>query len=199
MTKGIVHLKISCGLLAAVALIVGCTTEDGVVDVSACATDGVAELSAMCNDSGLSVSLKNTGKKPIEEAIASWQEQHQLWNAFCFGPGLIIDGKTQKFDYTEKVSCGYPTPAQRIIFCQTGKLEYLFLVTEGKEQDQPGLTVPECVGLLEARGGIQQAYNLDGGNSTQIILCGEKINAREYGKARDIADMIVFATAVKPE
>ncbi len=67
MTKGIVHLKISCGLLAAVAvaLIVGCTTEDGVVDVSACATDGVAELSAMCNDSGLSVSLKNTGKKPI--------------------------------------------------------------------------------------------------------------------------------------
>ena len=28
MTKGIVHLKISCGLLAAVALIVGCTTED---------------------------------------------------------------------------------------------------------------------------------------------------------------------------
>ena len=41
MTKGIVHLKISCGLLAAVALIVGCTTEDGVVDVSACATDGV--------------------------------------------------------------------------------------------------------------------------------------------------------------
>lgn len=65
MTKGIVHLKISCGLLAAVALIVGCTTEDGVVDVSACATDGVAELSAMCNDSWLSVSLKNTGKKPI--------------------------------------------------------------------------------------------------------------------------------------
>ena len=141
----------------------------------------------------------HTGKKPIEEAIASWQEQHQLWNAFCFGPGLIIDGKTQKFDYTEKVSCGYLTPAQRIIFCQTGKLEYLFLVTEGKEQNQPGLTVPECVGLLEARGGIQQAYNLDGGNSTQIILCGEKINAREYGKARDIADMIVFATAVKPE
>jgi hypothetical protein len=44
MTKGIVLLKISCGLLAAVALIVGCTTEDGVVDVSACATDGVAEL-----------------------------------------------------------------------------------------------------------------------------------------------------------
>ena len=52
MTKGIVLLKISCGLLAAVALIVGCTTEDGVVDVSACATDGrflwIASLCFYC-------------------------------------------------------------------------------------------------------------------------------------------------------
>ena len=44
MTKGIVHLKISCGLLAAVALIVGCTTEDGVVDVSATGSDMVTTV-----------------------------------------------------------------------------------------------------------------------------------------------------------
>lgn len=140
-----------------------------------------------------------TGKQVIAEAIADFRTRHQIREAFCFGPGLIIDGVRQQFDYTEKVSCGYPTRAQRIIFCQTGPLEYLFLVTEGKEQDQPGFTVPECVDLLEARGGILQAYNLDGGNSSQIILCGEKVNARDFGKARDIADMIVFATLAKPE
>ena len=139
-----------------------------------------------------------TGKNEISEAIGAFRQEHEIRQAFCFGPGLIIDGVTQEFDYTEKVSCGYPTTAQRIIFCQTGPLEYLFLVTEGKEQNQPGFTVPECVELLEQRGGILQAYNLDGGNSTQIILCGEKVNAKEY-KSRDIADMIVFATAVKPE
>lgn len=139
-----------------------------------------------------------TARQVIAGAIDDFQKTHQIREAFCFGPGLIIDGVRQQFDYTEKVSCGYPTRAQRIIFCQTGPLEYLFLVTEGKEQDQPGFTVPECVDLLEARGGIQQAYNLDGGNSSQIILCGEKVNAREYGKARDIADMIVFATLVQP-
>ena len=140
-----------------------------------------------------------TGKSVIAEAIEEFQKTHQIWQAFCFGPGLIIDGEVQTFNYTEKVSCGYPTRAQRIIFCQTGKLEYLFLVTEGPEQEQPGFSVPECLDLLLERGGIRQAYNLDGGNSSQIFLCGEKINAREYGKARDIADMIVFATAVPGE
>ena len=134
----------------------------------------------------------------ISAAIEAFQEKHEIRQAFCFGPGLIIDGVRQEFNYAEKVSCGYPTRAQRIIFCQTGPLEYLFLVTEGKEQNQPGFTVPECVELLEQRGGILQAYNLDGGNSTQIILCGEKVNAKEY-KSRSIADMIVFATTVKPE
>ena len=140
-----------------------------------------------------------TGKQPISDAFAAFEEKHQIREAFCFGPGLIIDGVKQEFKYAEKVSCGYPTLAQRIIFCQTGPLEYLFLVTEGPEQKQPGFSVPECVEMLEARGGILQAYNLDGGNSTQIILCGEKINGRDAGRPRDIADMIVFATLVKPE
>ena len=141
----------------------------------------------------------NATKAEIRKAFDTFQEKHQIRESFCFGPGLIIDGETQHFDYRDKVSCGYPTRAQRIIFCQTGPLEYLFLVTEGKEQNQPGFTVPECVELLEKRGGILQAYNLDGGNSSQIILCGNKINAAEYGKSRDISDMICFATLVNSQ
>ena len=58
--------------------------------------------------------------------------------------------------------------------------------------------MPECTELLVKRGGVQQAYNLDGGNSAQIVLCGEKINAAQYEKARNIADMICFATTVRP-
>lgn len=140
----------------------------------------------------------STGKKKISEGIAAYQETHQIREAFCFGPGLIADGEVQKFNYTEKTSCGYPTRAQRMIFCQTGPLEYLFLATEGPEQDQPGLTVPECVELLTERGGVLQAYNLDGGNSTMVILCGDKMNAPGV-KAREIADMIVFTTLAKGE
>ena len=129
--------------------------------------------------------------------LEAFQAEHGVREAFCFGPGLIIDGERAVFDYTRKTSCGYPTRAQRMIFCQTGPLEYLFLATEGPEQDQPGLTVPECVDLLEALGTVQQAYNLDGGNSTSIVLNGVKLNAQGY-KIRDIGDIIYFATLVKP-
>ncbi len=129
--------------------------------------------------------------------LEAFAQEHEIREAFCFGPGLIIDGKRAEFDYRQKTSCGYPTRAQRMVFCQTGPLEYLFLATEGPEQDEPGLTVPECVDLLEALGTVKQAYNLDGGNSVSVVLAGEKINARE-SKARDIGDIIYFATLVKP-
>ena len=33
---------------------------------------------------------------------------------------------------------------------------------------------------------------------SQIVLCGEKINAAQYEKARNIADMICFATMAEP-
>ena len=116
---------------------------------------------------------------------------------FCFGPGLIIDGETAQFKYQNKTSCGYPTKAERMIFCQTGPLEYLFFATDGPKVKQPGLTIPECVSLLEAHGGILQAYNLDGGNSTHIILCGNKLNAVS-NKSRTIGDIIYFATLIAP-
>jgi len=137
-----------------------------------------------------------TGARKITEGIDAYLAEHEIRQAFCFGPGLIANGEKLEFNYREKVSCGYPTRAQRMIIAQTGELQYLFLATEGPEQDQPGLTVPECVDLLMARGDVITAYNLDGGNSTHIILCGEKMNAKEFPKSRDIADIIYFATLV---
>ncbi len=123
---------------------------------------------------------------------------HQIVQAFCFGPGLIIDGEEAVFNYVEKTSCGYPTKAQRMIFCQTGPLEYLFFATEGKEQDQPGLTIPEAVSVLLEHGGVQQAYNLDGGSTTCILLCGNKINAPDV-RSRNVYDLICFSTLSEAE
>ena len=142
---------------------------------------------------------KSTPKARMQEALESFQQAHQIREAFAFGPGLIIDGVKQEINYREKVSCDALNKAQRTVFCQTGPMQYLFLVTEGPEQFEPGFTVPECADLIAARGGVLQAYNLDGGNSSQIVLCGQKVNAAEYEKARNIADMICFATMAAPQ
>lgn len=134
-----------------------------------------------------------------KERFADYTAEHELREAFSFGPALIIDGEVQEFDYRKKISCGYPTPDQRMAFCQLGELSYLFIACEGENQSgkQRGLTVPEITELCVAHGAVQ-AYNLDGGNSTSIILCGNRVNGynelKSTVKEREIKDIIYFAT-----
>lgn len=119
-------------------------------------------------------------------------------HAFCFGPGLVVDGEVQQFKAGDKVSCGAPTKAQRLAICQLDTLSYLFIATEGPEQEgQAGLTIAELTELIVAAG-AKQAYNLDGGSSVTLLLGDQRINAPE-SKNRNVGDIIYFATLVKPE
>lgn len=119
-------------------------------------------------------------------------------HAFCFGPGLVINGEVQKFKAGDKVSCGAPTKAQRLTICQLDTLSYLIIATEGPEQEgQAGLTIAELTELIVAAG-AKQAYNLDGGSSVTLLLGDQRINAPE-SKNRNVGDIIYFATLVSPE
>lgn len=121
----------------------------------------------------------------------------EIREAFNFGPALIENGEALQFNYRDKVSCGYPTKAQRIAICQLDTLSYLIVATEGPEQDKDaGLSIPELVELLEAKN-VKYAYNLDGGSSTTVVLNDITVNAPE-SKRRLVGDIIYFATLVEP-
>ena len=47
-----------------------------------------------------------------------------------------------------------------------------------------------------AETGCDQAYALDGGQTTTIVLNNEVFNHVNYGSERKISDIIYFATAV---
>ena len=134
-----------------------------------------------------------------KELYEQYTQEHTLLNAFSFGPALIVDGVVQEFDYKKKVSCGYPTPDQRLVFCQLEELSYLLVACECWKQGdgQTGLTVPEITQLCVEKGAVQ-AYNLDGGNSLSILLCGQRINGYNEidssVKERELKDIIYFAT-----
>ena len=134
-----------------------------------------------------------------KELFASYTQEHTLLNAFSFGPALIVDGQVLEFDYKKKVSCGYPTPDQRMVFCQLDELSYLLVACECWKQGdgQTGLSIPEITELCQAKGAVQ-AYNLDGGNSMSILLCGQRINGYNEidssVKEREIKDIVYFAT-----
>ncbi|MBN1776819.1 MAG: phosphodiester glycosidase family protein [Clostridiales bacterium] len=121
--------------------------------------------------------------------------QGEIREAFSFGPALIIDYEVQTFKYAEKVSCGYPTKDQRLVICQFDSLSYLFVMTDGCDQDGEGLTGPELMQLLVAKN-VRHAYNLDGGNSCTLIMNGDKINTPDNPKMRDVGDIIYFATLI---
>lgn len=44
--------------------------------------------------------------------------------------------------------------------------------------------------------GCINAYNLDGGSSSSVVLGGKKINALSTGKIRPVGDCIYFATLI---
>ena len=133
------------------------------------------------------------------EQFDAYTADHELIHSFSFGPALIIDGEVQEFDYRKKISCGYPTPDQRLVFCQLDELSYLFIACECWKQgnNQRGLSIPEMTELCVQKGAVQ-AYNLDGGNSLSIILGGQRINGYNEVdstvKEREIKDIIYFAT-----
>ena len=133
------------------------------------------------------------GSKHADMKAAFESFPGEIREAFSFGPALIIDGVVQEFDYKKKTSCGYPTPAQRLAVCQLDALSYLIVATEGPEQEgQVGLNVPQLTELCLQKG-ARHAYNMDGGNSVTIVLCGQRLNAPDT-KNRDVGDIIYFAT-----
>lgn len=148
------------------------------------------------------VSLKQRRQEFLSyanEVVDAYMQEHTLIHAFAFGPALIADGVALEIEDRDKVSCGYRGGDQRMVFCQLDTLSYLIVACESKRQGggQTGLTVPEITQLCLERGAVQ-AYNLDGGNSTTIILCGQRINGyNEYDslvKEREIKDIVYFAT-----
>lgn len=131
-------------------------------------------------------------ESPTKTKIENFQKEHTIVEAFSFGPALIKNGEKLVFKYAEKNSCGYPTPDERLIICQ--------LASEGTEKnflflacDDPGLSVRRMTDLALEKGALQ-AYNLDGGHSTAVYLCGERIN--QIPKERAVGDILYFATLV---
>lgn len=120
-----------------------------------------------------------------------------------FGPALVIDGVMQT-DFEAKgpgilKECTPSKETQRLAICQMDTLSYLIIATEGPEnKDSDGLTMTEFAQLCSDLG-VKQAFNLDGGSSSTVVLNNKKINSLSTGKVRSIGDILYFVTAVSNE
>ena len=120
-------------------------------------------------------------------------EGHQIINAFTFGPALVKDGAMLELD----AKYGYNPHGKepRMAIGQTGPLEYVLVLAEGRTGDSEGVTQRELAEFMFSLGCIQ-AFNLDGGNSATMVFNGGYYQYKTSSNERAQSDMIYFATLV---
>lgn len=114
-------------------------------------------------------------------------------NSFAFGPALVIDGEIQEI-LNRKV-----TYKQRMGIGQIEPLCYVLVAADGPDQeDSVGLSVPQLAELMHGLG-AQTAYNLDGGQSTSMMMHQIKINGQNPKVMRAVGDILYFTTSIADE
>ncbi len=114
-----------------------------------------------------------------------------ILHSFAFGPALVIGGEVQEI-VNRKV-----TYKQRMAIGQTGPLSYVLVAVDGPEQkNSVGLSVPQLAELMHDLGAYT-AYNLDGGQSTTMLMGLVKVNGEQPKNIRAVGDIIYFTTAIE--
>ena len=133
--------------------------------------------------------------QPSAEDVTAYEGN--ILHSFVFGPGLVVDGVLQDLHARKNFGSGVKPgiKAQRQVLCQMEPLSYLIITTEGPEQAKDGgFTLYELADIAYQVGAVN-AYNLDGGCTTWLILGTERVNNLRGNSLRGIMDMIYFVTA----
>ena len=155
---------------------------------------------------GFACSPKNTRKTEVNaNVIVVSQSKDVIVQALTFGPSLVIDGKIQDIEKRKSVYAGtHKNPRSAI--GQSGPLSYVMVVVEAKKRgDGTGVTHAELAQIMFELG-CTQAFNLDGGNSAEMVMPGPdpdnaffSCKGDNSANVRPQSDIIFFATAVPEE
>lgn len=129
---------------------------------------------------------------PQKGDVTDTVDGKKVINSFFFGPVLIRDGKAVRIYSSEEMATD--VGRQRMCIAQTGPLEYMCICCAGPERGNYGMTLRDFQKIALQEGAVQ-CYNLDGGNSTMLMLNAEKINDPDNAHTRQISDIIYFASA----
>ena len=117
----------------------------------------------------------------------------KLVNAFTFGPALVIDGELMEIDE----NYGYNPHGRepRAAIGQMGPLSYVMVIVEAKDRSGSSGFSQTKLGEFMHELGCRQAFNLDGGNSAEMVFGEKIIKGMPGGDERGLSDIIYFASA----
>ncbi len=119
-----------------------------------------------------------------EEFRALSQEQlDDIWQTSTFGPALLEDGEPIS-GYTGPIAGANPRSA--LGYYEPG--HYCFVQCDGRQDGYSiGMTMDEFAVLMDSLG-CTEAYNLDGGTSSEMVFNGERVN-QPYNGGRYSSDI----------
>ena len=91
-------------------------------------------------------------------------------NVFSFGPILLKDGEINDLVYTY-----YKSIEPRHALGMIAPGHYFLLSVQGRRPDSRGTTLQRMAEIMNAHG-VQQALNLDGGNTMALVFRGRMLN-----------------------
>ena len=134
---------------------------------------------------------KSQGVKEFPNELKKMDRK--LVNAFTFGPALVIDGELMEIDE----NYGYNPHGRepRAAIGQLGRLSYVMVIIEAKNRSGDSGFSQTRLGEFMKELGCVQAFNLDGGNSAEIVFGDQVIKGMPGGDERGLSDIIYFASA----
>ncbi|MBP5574615.1 MAG: phosphodiester glycosidase family protein [Bacilli bacterium] len=102
------------------------------------------------------------------------------WQVFSFGPGLMSEGQKIIKKGEEVGTAAQQNMNQRCAIGMIAPLHYVFVVSDGRIRESPGLSLYQIGKIMESRH-CWCAYNLDGGGSATMYLDDGTGNANGMG------------------
>ena len=110
---------------------------------------------------------------------------YQAWN---FGPSLL-DASGQALESFDSEVTG-KNPRSAIGYFEPG--HYCLVVVDGRQKRSSGMTLPELSRLMQSLG-CACAYNLDGGESAEMVVNGETVSRPSDGGRRNSDAILIMA------
>lgn len=155
--------------------------------------DGLSDICYV--DENGDLLLERHHKFDTVEQAQQYVDEKGIRFSLAFGPILVEDHQPQELPtyFVGELKGNFSREA----LCQMDRLHYLVVVCNYERGCYYMPTGKDLVKLC-ANTGCIRAYNLDGGQTSTVVMNNEVLNSISYGGQRLISDIFYFATA-KPK
>ncbi|MDO5445491.1 MAG: phosphodiester glycosidase family protein [Eubacteriales bacterium] len=133
------------------------------------------------------------GEVTTEEEMRRYIEDNNIIFSIAFGPVLVENSEAEYIDWypVGEIDKGY----SRAGIGQVDSLHYFYMSLNHSNEKQARWNINTFAQHF-AEKGVQTAYALDGGQTSEIVFQGEPYNYIDFGAERLVSDIIYFASAI---